>query len=71
MFNYIRFLPILIKTGEFILLSIITVIVSPLVALIWVLDMAEKFKQGNRKRLWAQKLRKEFYDNRNNAVIQG
>jgi hypothetical protein len=67
----ITILRMLFKPIEFILLSVITILVSPLVALVWLLDIAEKLKQGNRKRLWVDKTRKEFYDNRNNPVIQG
>lgn len=64
-------LHILIKFPEFLLLLIITVLVSPVILMIWILDIAEKMKQRSRRRLWVQKTRKEFYDNRNNPVIQG
>lgn len=59
----------LYKVIEFIILSIITIFVSPLIALVWLLEIAEKLKQGSRKRLWTQKTRRDFYDNRNNPVI--
>ncbi len=71
MLNLHTILYFLYKVVEFIILSIITMLVSPLVALVWLLDIAEKLKQGNRKRLWVHKTKKEFYDNRNNPVIQG
>lgn len=71
MANYITLFRILFKPIEFILLSVITILVSPLIALVWLLDIAEKLKQGNRKRLWVHKTRKGFYDNHNNPVIQG
>jgi hypothetical protein len=71
MANYTTLLRILFKPIEFILLSVITIIVSPLIGLVWLLDIAEKLKQGNHKRPWVHKTRKGSYDNRNNPVIQG
>jgi hypothetical protein len=69
--NHTTIFRFLYKVVEVIVLSIITVLVFPLIALVWLLDISEKLKQGNRKRLWIDKTRKEFYDNRNNPVIQG
>lgn len=62
---------ILFKVVEFVALSVITLLVSPLVMLAWLLDIAERLKRRNHSRIWPQKTAKGFYHNRNNPVIQG
>jgi hypothetical protein len=69
--TYKKLKRILFKPVEFILVLFITLLVSPLLLLIWILDIAEKLKHQSRRKQWMQKVRKGYHRNRNNPVTWG
>lgn len=68
---YRNFKRILFKPVEFILMLFITLLVSPLLLLIGILDIAEKVKHRSSRKQWLQKVRKNYHRNRNNPVTWG